>query len=237
MVSSPLAPLQSTSNKFLHRHCTPLCVGWLKNHDLGILLEWNTKLEKGGDDLGEVVEESLVVLGVLLDPWKETLILDQDVISWQHHQRLGLLILQLLWSVPLLPLPALLEQQSVVIVGQHGWGESPWTLEAGTVGVAASKGVGTGESNDLLVVEAHAAEDVAEVLAALGGVWETSVWGAGGDVLVGAASTVWNGWAGHLLDGAYTGEDPEVGVGDPWELLCKVVSTQSFLPMSPGVWS
>ena len=101
------------------QHC--LSVGWLKSERLSVLSKWNTELEESGNDLGEVVEESIIILGVLLDPWQETLILDQNVIGWKHHQRLSLLVLELLWSIPLLPLPALLKQQSVVVVGQHGW--------------------------------------------------------------------------------------------------------------------
>ncbi len=89
--------------------------------------------------------------------------------------------------------------------------------------MASAESVSTGQSDDILIIETHAAKDVTEVLAALGGVWETSVWGAGSDVLVSTAWAVWDGWAGHLLDGADAGENPEVGVGDPWGFLCKIV--------------
>lgn len=221
--------LHATPSLYISIPKHTLSVGWLEGDNLSVLSEWDTQLEKSGDNLGEIVEERIVILSVLLDPWHEALILDQNVIGWQHHQRLRLLILQLLWSIPLLPLPALLQQKSVVIVGQDCWGESPWTLESRAISVAASQGMGAGQSNDLLVVEAHAAEDVAEVLGALGGIWETSVWSAGGDVLVGAAWTVWDCWAGHLLDGADAGEDPEIGVGDPWELLCLWLSVSIHL--------
>lgn len=89
--------------------------------------------------------------------------------------------------------------------------------------MAPAQGVGAGQSDDFLVIEAHASEDVAEMLAALGGVGEASVGGAGCDVFVGAAGAVGDGWALHLLDGGDAGEDPEVGVGDPGEFLCGVL--------------
>lgn len=204
---------------------TALSIGWLEGVGLSTIGEWNTKLKEGGDDLGKVLEEQVVVGGVLLDPWHESLVLDQDVVGWQHHQALGGLVLVLLWTVPLLPLPGLLEEESVVVVGQDSWGESPRTLEAGAVSVAAAESVSTGKSNNLLVVKTHATEDAAEVVRALSGIWKTSVWGAGGDVLVLATWAVWDSWALHLLDGADTRENPEIGVRDPWELLCAFVSS------------
>jgi len=86
--------------------------------------------------------------------------------------------------------------------------------------MASSKSMGTTERNNLLVIEAHSAKDVAQVLVTLGSVWETSVRCASCDVLIKATWAVWDGWALHLLDSANAGENPEVGVGDPWELFC-----------------
>lgn len=90
--------------------------------------------------------------------------------------------------------------------------------------MAAAQGVGAGEGDDFLVVEAHAPEDGAQVRVALGRVGEASVGGAGGEFFVGAAGAVGDGWALHFLDGGDAGEDPEVGVGDPWVFLCVGVS-------------
>lgn len=84
--------------------------------------------------------------------------------------------------------------------------------------MAASKSVGTAQSNNLLVVEAHASEDVAQVLATLGGIGETTVRSASSHILIGAARSVGDGWALHLLDSHDTGQDPEVRGGDPGEL-------------------
>lgn len=81
----------------------------------------------------------------------------------------------LLWTIPLSPAPFLIEKKLVVLVGEDGGGESPWTLEAGAVSVATSQSVSSRERNDLLVVEAHTAEDGAEMVLALGGVWKTTI--------------------------------------------------------------
>lgn len=75
-----------------------LDVLWLEDHWClgGSLCEWNTQLEKLGDDGREVLEEELVVLGVLLDPWLEGLVRDQSHVGWKHHESLGGLVLVLL---------------------------------------------------------------------------------------------------------------------------------------------
>lgn len=85
--------------------------------------------------------------------------------------------------------------------------------------MAAAESVSTGKSNNLLVVEAHAVEDVAEMVLGLGGVGKTAIGSAGSDVTVLATGAVGDLGALHLLDGADTGKDPEIGVGDPRELL------------------
>jgi hypothetical protein len=76
------------------------------------------------------------------------------------------------------------------------------------------------EGDNLLVVEAHTAEDIAQMLVALGGIWQTSIGCAARDILICSSRSVWDDGALHFLDGDDAGEDPEVGVGDPWKLLC-----------------
>lgn len=84
--------------------------------------------------------------------------------------------------------------------------------------MGATKGVSSNQSNDLLVVESHAVEDVTDVRLLLGGVGKTSVRGASSNVLVLAARSPRDGRATKLLDGAGTSQGPQVGVGDPGEL-------------------
>lgn len=199
---------------------TNLGVDGLEDPALSVLLEGNTELEELDNDVGEVLEEELIVGGVLLNPLLELLVLDEGHVGGKHHEGLGLLVLKLLGAVPLLPLPLLVEEELVVVVGQNGGGEGPGTIEAGAVGVAAAESVSTGKSNDLLVVEAHAVEDVAEMVLGLGGIGKTTIGSAGSDVTVLTAGAVGNLGAKHLLDGADTGKNPEIGVGDPWELGC-----------------
>ncbi len=55
--------------------------------------------------------------------------------------------------------------------------------------MAAAEGVGAAEGDDLAVVEAHAAEDGAEVGLLFGAVGEAAVGGAHADVAVGAAGS------------------------------------------------
>lgn len=194
-------------------------LGGLEGHAL-LGLERNTKFKELADDSRKVVEEVVVVLGVLLDVGAEALVLDQSHVGGQHHERLGGDVLELLGAVPLAVRPLLLEKKLVIVVGKGGGGEGPGTLETGAVGVAAAKSVGTGESDNLLVVEAHAVEDGAQVLLLLGAVGKTTVGSAVRDVTVVAARSPGNLGALHLLDGGDTCQGPEIGVGDPGELLC-----------------
>ena len=82
--------------------------------------------------------------------------------------------------------------------------------------MAATQSVGPGQGDDFAVVEAHAAEDGAEMSLIFGAVWEATVGCTHGDVAVCAAWAPWDGWPLHFLDCADAGEGPEVGVGDPW---------------------
>lgn len=193
-------------------------LGRLEGHAL-LSLEGNTELEKLHDDVGEVLEEGVVVLGVLLDVRLEALVLDQGHVGGKHHEGLGGDILELLGAVPLLVGPLLLHEELVVVVGESGGGEGPGTRETGAVSVAAAESVGTGESDDLLIVEAHTVEDGAKVLLLLGSVGETAVGSAVRDITVVTAGSPGNLGALHLLDGSDTSKSPEVRVGDPGELL------------------
>lgn len=79
--------------------------------------------------------------------------------------------------------------------------------------------MGAGEGDHFLVIEAHPAEDGADVVLVLGGVGETAVGGAEGDVAVLSTRPPGDDGALHLLDGADAGQRPQVRVGDPGELL------------------
>lgn len=62
---------------------------------LGAGSKGDAELEETEDDGGEVLEEEVVVLGVLLDPGLELLVLDKSHIGGKHHQGLGGLVLVL----------------------------------------------------------------------------------------------------------------------------------------------
>jgi len=63
---------------------------------LGALGEGNTKLEELEDHGGEVLEEELLILGILVDPLSEALVSDKGHVGGKHHQGLGGLVLILL---------------------------------------------------------------------------------------------------------------------------------------------
>lgn len=85
--------------------------------------------------------------------------------------------------------------------------------------MAAAQGVRAGERDDFPVVEAHAAEDGAEVGLVFSAVGKAAVGRAHTYVAVGAAGAPGDEGALHFLDGGYAGEGPEIGVGYPGEFL------------------
>lgn len=116
--------------------------------------------------------------------------------------------------------PFLTQQQSEVIVAHDRGAETPGSVEPAPIGVAATQSMCPAQGYDLTVVEAHAAEDGAQVGLLFRSVGETAVGRAHADVSVSAARAPGNDGALHFLDGADAGEGPEVGVAYPWELLC-----------------
>ena len=184
-------------------------------------LKRHPQLKQLDNDVAELFEEDAIILGVPLNMLLETRVLDERHVGRQHHERLAAHILILLRSVPLPPRPLLPQQQPEIVVRDDGRGEGPGAIEAGAVGVAAAEGVGAGQGDDFAVVEAHAVEDGAEVGLLFGAVGEPAVGRAHGDVPVGAAGAPGDGGALHFLDGADSGEGPEVRVGYPgvfcWE--------------------
>lgn len=191
----------------------------LQRHAVVLLaLEGDPELEQLDEDVAELAEEGLGVLGVALDVPFEHGVPDERHVGREHHERAAARVLVLPRPVPLLPAPLLRQQEAEVVVGDDGGGEGPGPVEAGAVRVAAAEGVRARQGDNLPVVEAHAAEDGAEVRLVLGAVRQAPVGGAHGYVAVGAAGAPGDGGALHLLDGADAGEGPEVRVGYPGEL-------------------
>lgn len=83
--------------------------------------------------------------------------------------------------------------------------------------MSTTQGMSTAERNHLTVVEAHATKDGSDVLVVLRSIRETTIGRAGARVAVLAARTPGNRGALHLLDGARTGEGPQIRVRDPRE--------------------
>ena len=185
---------------------------------LGLAGERDTQLQELDENVGKLLEKGVAVLSVAVDVLLELLVLDHDHVRRHHHQGPGALVGELGRSVPLLLLPLLVEQETEELVGENGRAEVPGSVKAGAVGVSAAQSVGTHQGHDLLVVEAHTVEDVADVLVVLGGVGQTSVGSAAGDVLILAAGSPGDSRTTQLLDGAGARQRPEVGVADPREL-------------------
>jgi hypothetical protein len=134
----------------------------------------------------------------------------------------------LLRTIPLLPVPLLVQEKLVVLVCHNRWGECPRARETTSVGMTTTQGVSTAQSNDLLVIEAHSVENVSQVLVSLATIWETSIRCAGSNVLVQSARSVWDGRTLHFLDCNNTSKDPKIRMGDPWELFCYELSASVF---------
>jgi hypothetical protein len=93
-----------------------------------------------------------------------------------------------------------------------------YAFESRAIRMASTKGMSTGESNNLLIRETHSVKDVADVSGSLGAIGETTIGGTCGHVLVGTTGSPGDGGTAHFLAGTDTSKGPEIGVGDPGEL-------------------
>lgn len=190
-----------------------------RREDEAILsLEGHAELKELDKDIRELLEESIAVLGIALDVLLEGLILDKGHISGQHHERGSGLVSVLKRAVPLLLVPLLLNKQTEELVAENSWAEVPGTVKPGAVGVAATQGMGADQCNHLAVIKAHAGEDIANVTLILGGIRQTTIGSASGDVLVLTAGSPGDGGTTCLLNCAGTTEGPQIRVSDPGEL-------------------
>jgi len=96
-----------------------------------VLVAPDAELEQGGERLGEVVEEELLVLCVALDPRLEGRILAERLVCRQHHQGLAeLLVVVLERAVPLAGLPIEVDEHLEVVVREARRVHDPWPVEA-----------------------------------------------------------------------------------------------------------
>lgn len=91
---SPSPPLNSAA-------CILLRVRGLELIYPSIVLKLAAQLKQLGAGRGKVVKEPLLVFGIDLDPLPKLLVLENRHVCWQHHQRLRLLVLKLLGTIPL----------------------------------------------------------------------------------------------------------------------------------------
>mmetsp|Transcript_21356 Transcript_21356/g.52627 ORF Transcript_21356/g.52627 Transcript_21356/m.52627 type:complete len:363 (-) Transcript_21356:74-1162(-) len=212
-------------------------------------LELGPQLGELGVGLGVVSEEGLLILGVLLGEGLELLVLEDLLVGGELEELLvGVLIGHdvVVAVVELEPLlgprgAAGLADAGLAVGACHGRAISELGLlspETRAVLPGAAEGVRAGERHDVLVVEPHAEEDLAEVaagggvlgglgaagaavLAVLGGLSVGEV-ALGGAVLrtlgVHAAVLHVDGGATSLLDSDGRGHLVEIGVADEGEL-------------------
>ena len=192
----------------------------LKRHPISLrALKRHPQLKQLNNDIPELLKERPVILGIPLHMLPEHRILHQRHIRRQHHQRLRLDILILLRPIPLPPPPLLIQQQPEVIIRHDRRTERPRALEAGAIGMAAPERVRARQRHNLAVIETHAPEYSAQMRLVLRPVREAPVGRAKRHRLVQPARAPGDLRALHFLDGCHAGEGPEVGVGDPGELL------------------
>lgn len=134
----------------------------------------DSELKQLGKGIGSIFEEGFFILGVLLSILSEGLVLRKSHIRCQHHERLGGLVFVLNGAVPLLELPLFVEQETEVLVVERGGRMLPRTFKAASILVAPTDGVEARQGDNLLVVEAHAVEDVSKVVGAFVSVWQSS---------------------------------------------------------------
>lgn len=121
----------------------------------------------------------------------------------------------------LFPLPLLIKEKLVEVIGNNSGGEGPRSTVPRPISVAPSQSMCTTESNNFPIIKAHSVEDVPQVSCTLGSIGKTSVGCAGCNISVDTSRAVGDDWSLHLLDSANPSEDPEIRVGNPWMLLCK----------------
>ena len=71
----------------------------------------------------------------------------------KHHQSASFLVGVLLRPVPFSPDPLLIAEQLEVVIGERGRRKGPWSFETRAIRMASTESVGTGESDNFLVIE------------------------------------------------------------------------------------
>lgn len=183
----------------------------------------NTQLDQLGKHLGEVVEEEVLVVRIPLHPGLERRVRDECDIRGQHHELL-LALLEIRVLVHKLAHPTLqrfgrpleLEQQLEELVREPRRVVHPRTVEPAAVNVRPAQVVPARQRDDLLVGEAHAVEDEAQVFGALRAIGQTAARGHLGVIdEIGPAGLPGDFGAAHLLDRGHASEGPQVRVCDP----------------------
>lgn len=147
--------------------------------DSFVALVWNTQFQKLVEYLGEVLKELLLTVSISVDVFAELLVVLHGNFSGKHHNLGVLLVNELRGTASLDSLldPLAVTKSLVVLVGEQSGGFLPGTLKTRAIRVATAERVSTSKGDNLLVVEAHAVEDVTNVTLTLSGIGKTTVRG------------------------------------------------------------
>eukprot|EP00967_Tisochrysis_lutea_P102912 scaffold155163_cov24-Tisochrysis_lutea.AAC.1 len=114
---------------------------------------------------GKIFEEIFLRLGIKLHVWTECLVCHECNIGVKHHQVRMIGTGHLRHAGPgrsgFLPLAFQQELEVFVVPIQRSL--CPWTDESGTICMAPTYGVSTGERNNFMVIKAHPAKDSAKM--------------------------------------------------------------------------
>lgn len=185
--------------------------------DIAIRVSLDAQFQELAKGFCKVIEEEILVLGVLLDPRAKRLILDKREVGWQHGQFLIEVLIdidELLDAIlQCLLLPVIIGHDLEVRVAEACRVGNPRAVEARSVHVHAPKVVCSAECDYLLIGKAHTVEDEANVVGTLCSVWKTTSGRKFAVVdIVCSASEPLDLGTSHLFQGHDSGQCPQVGI-------------------------
>lgn len=167
------------------------------------------------ESTSEVRLPALSIISVKLNPGDHFLISQQSDISRQHDDTRLALSHEDFQTVGLLSLMPLhgrkVYKESVIEIESSG---GPRSDETAPITVAHTDGMSSGESNDLLIGEAHPVEDASQMGAALGGIGQSTIgYRVPITARIRATRSPLDLGASHNLDCANSCKTPEISVG------------------------
>mmetsp|Transcript_1363 Transcript_1363/g.2942 ORF Transcript_1363/g.2942 Transcript_1363/m.2942 type:complete len:383 (+) Transcript_1363:270-1418(+) len=181
----------------------------------GVAVLGAAEAEELGVGDSEVVEEGALVARVHRRVLPELGVGLEGHVGGEHAELAGAHVLELRLPVPLLRPPLLVDEELEVAVVELERRVRPGSVEPAPHLMHASEGVTTRQSHNVLVSQAHAVEDISEMLGSLGSVGEAAVGRALAVVWeVCAPELERDLWASEELDRAARSDGPQIRKGD-----------------------